>query len=227
MQMSIETENTMDDSKIYPDEERQLVPDDDLVHKLLKKERHLLADLHDAQAAEARALERFRRVQSKLQRRKARVLRLENRLALTRKELAFLQSNLNSQSQGQQNGHVSASPELPVPELIATSDEAASPPPADAPHSVSSSERIEAIAPTTTPSDPEVAAPTLPEDRPDAFEPEPFVTPVFAPASEPDARDTSPVTQSTNLEETQPPQQPSSLEGVLVTSEGDEVRAQD
>ena len=98
----------MDDPKIYPDEERQPVPDDDLAHKLLKKERHLLADLHDAQEAEARALERFRRVQSKLQRRKARVLRLENRLALTRKELGFLQSNLNTQSQDQQNGHVSA-----------------------------------------------------------------------------------------------------------------------
>ena len=217
----------MDDPKIYPDEERQPVPDNDLAHKLLKKERHLLADLHDAQEAEARALERFRRVQSKLQRRKARVLRLENRLALTRKELGFLQSNLNTQSQDQQNGHVSASPELPVSEAKATSDEAASPPAADAPHAVSSSERIEAIAPATIPSDPEIAAPTLPEDRPDAFEPEPFVTPVFVPASEPDTGDTSPVTQPTNLEETQPPQQPSSLEGVLVTSEAGEVRAQD
>ena len=225
MQMSIETENTMDDPKFYTDEERQLLPDDDLAHNLLKKERHLLADLHNAQEAEARALERFRRVQSKLQRRKARVLRLENRLALTRKELAVLQSNLNSQDQ--QNGHVSASPEPPVRELMATPDEAASPPPADALHSVSSSERTEAIAPTTTPSDLEVAAPTPPEDRPDTFEPEPFVTPVFVSAFEPAAGDTSPVAQPTNLEETQPAQQPSSLEGVVVTSEAREVRAED
>lgn len=135
----------MDDPKIYTDEERQLLQDDDLAHKLLKKERHLLADLHDAQEAEARALERFRRVQSKLQRRKARVMRLENRLSLTRKELAVLQSNLNSQEQ--------------------------------------------------------VAVPTPTENRPDTFEPEPFVTPVFVPASQPVDGDNNPVPQPTDMAE--------------------------
>lgn len=186
--------------------ERQLLSEDDLVHKLLKQERHLLEDLHDAQAAEARALERFRRVQSKLQRRKARVMRLENRLALARKELATYQANLNSQEL--QNGHVSTIIEAPASDLMATYNETPSPVSTDEPDLESSQERAEEVASpapidTTTASlDPAVAVPTPSAERPDAFEPEPFVTPVFVSASEPTVIEASPVPQPADVEET-------------------------
>src|SRR5215470_1180358 len=84
-------EEVMEDQNLDTDEEQQTASRTGLARKLLKREQRLLGRLQEAQEAEARALDRFRRTQARLQRRKARLERIKTHLSLVRSQIADLQ----------------------------------------------------------------------------------------------------------------------------------------
>ena len=98
----------MEDQILRADEEQQAEPAPDLAKKLLKREQRLLEHLQEAQEAEARALDRFRRVQAHLQRRRTRLERVNSRLLLVRKQIADLQ--ISNPVPGQQPEQVESMP---------------------------------------------------------------------------------------------------------------------
>jgi hypothetical protein len=98
--LPIEMEVDMEDQNVHVDNEQEVISDADLARKLLKKEQRLLTRLKEAQEAEARVLERFLRIQARLQRRSARLERIKSNLLLVRKQIADLQIA------EQQDGHV-------------------------------------------------------------------------------------------------------------------------
>jgi hypothetical protein len=151
-----ELEYFMDNQNTYVGEEQQTSQD---AHNLHKQERRLLARLSEAQAAEARALERFQRAQARLERRRARIERLQHRLAYFREELADLPASAGEQpSENAANGYASLHPQAHGSLLAAA--------PADTP------------APALEPS----AAPEVEEDE---FEPEVSATPELLPTPAP------------------------------------------
>lgn len=143
----------------------------DELRKLLKRERRLLEDLQEARDSEARTLQRFARVQAKLQRRAAKVARLEYQLRELREELGNWQQVEAPGEQGA-NGHAVVADNR-QPELFSTVDIHSTEEAADTEVSATLSETVDAVD-AEVPSV-EVSAST---DERDEFEPETHMTPV-------------------------------------------------
>lgn len=73
--------------------DQQPTQNKDLRKKLQKREQRMLALLQEAQQVQAKALDRFRRAEARLQKRTARVQRAEERLRLVRQQLEVLHAS--------------------------------------------------------------------------------------------------------------------------------------
>jgi hypothetical protein len=143
----------MEDQMIHVDKEQESISDADLARKLLKKEQRLFARLQETQEAEARALERFRRVQARLQRRGDRLERIKSHLLLVQKQIADLQI---ADQQPEHVEPVLAMSATSEPTPIADSEETA--PATTEPELVATPDSTTVAVPATT--EPELVAPS-------------------------------------------------------------------